>query len=56
MPVLVFIDHSDNTVKKTTPEVLTYGARLAKQLGTTAEGVLLGTISDDVAAKMNAAA
>ncbi|HUQ67764.1 MAG TPA: electron transfer flavoprotein subunit alpha/FixB family protein [Flavitalea sp.] len=49
MPVLIFLDQSDNTIKKTTPEVITYGARLAVQLGTTAEGVLLGTIGDDVA-------
>jgi electron transfer flavoprotein alpha subunit len=50
MPVLIFLDQSDNTIKKTTPEAMTYGAKLAAQLGTTAEGVLLGTISDDVAA------
>jgi electron transfer flavoprotein alpha subunit len=49
MPVLIFLDQSDNTIKKTTPEVMTYGAKLAAQLGTTAEGILLGTISDDVA-------
>ncbi len=49
MPVLIFIDQSDNTIKKTTPEVITYGAKLAAQLGTTAEGVLLGTIGDDIA-------
>lgn len=50
MPVLIFLDQSDNTIKKTTPEVITYGAKLAEQLGTTAEGVLLGTVNDDVAA------
>jgi electron transfer flavoprotein alpha subunit len=49
MPVLIFIDQSDNSIKKTTPEVITYGAKLAVQLGTSAEGVMLGTISDDVA-------
>jgi electron transfer flavoprotein alpha subunit len=49
MPVLIFLDQSDNTIKKTTPEVITYGAKLAEQLGTTAEGVLLGTINDDIA-------
>lgn len=49
MPVLIFLDQSDNTIKKTTPEVITYGAKLAAQLGTTAEGVLLGTINDDAA-------
>ena len=49
MPVLIFLDQSDNTIKKTTPEVITYGTKLAAQLGTTAEGVLLGTINDDIA-------
>jgi electron transfer flavoprotein alpha subunit len=49
MPVLIFLDQSDNTIKKTTPEVITYGAKLAAQIGTTAEGILLGTINDDLA-------
>lgn len=49
MPVLVFIDQSENSIKKTSPEVMSYGAQLAAQLGTTAEGILLGTISEDVA-------
>ncbi len=49
MPVLVFIDQSDNTIKKTTPEAISYGVKIAGQLGTTAEGVLLGTISEDPA-------
>jgi electron transfer flavoprotein alpha subunit len=49
MPVLIFLDQSDNTIKKTTPEAITYGAKLAARLGTTAEGILLGTIGDDVA-------
>lgn len=53
MPVLIFLDQSDNTTKKTTPEVITYGAQVAAQLGTTAEGVLLGTINEDVAALGN---
>lgn len=50
MPVLIFLDQSDNTIKKTTPEVITYGAKLAAQLGTTAEGILLGTVSSDISA------
>lgn len=49
MPVLIFLDQSDNTIKKTTPEVISYGHQLAQQLGTTTEGVLLGTIGDDPA-------
>ncbi len=50
MSVLIFIDTADGHVKKSSLEVLTYGAQLAKQLGTSAEGVLLGTVGDDIAA------
>ncbi|HWB93290.1 MAG TPA: electron transfer flavoprotein subunit alpha/FixB family protein [Puia sp.] len=50
MPVFIFIDHSEGHVKKSSLEALSYGAALAAQLGTTAEGILLGTISSDPAA------
>jgi electron transfer flavoprotein alpha subunit len=50
MSVLIFIDAADGHVKKSSFEALTYGAHLAKQLGTSAEGVLLGTVADDMAA------
>jgi electron transfer flavoprotein alpha subunit len=50
MSVLIFIDSAEGHVKKSSYEALTYGAHLAKQLGTSAEGVLLGTVADDVAA------
>jgi electron transfer flavoprotein alpha subunit len=50
MPVLVFIDVAEGHVKKASFEVLTYGADLAKQLGTTAEGVILGSAEEDLAA------
>lgn len=50
MSVLIFIDQSEGVVKKSSLEALTYGADLAKQLGTTAEGIVLGTVSDDLAA------
>jgi electron transfer flavoprotein alpha subunit len=49
MSVLIFIDAADGHVKKSSFEALTYGAQLAKQLGTSAEGILLGTVADDVA-------
>jgi electron transfer flavoprotein alpha subunit len=49
MSVLIFIDAAEGHVKKSSFEALTYGAQLAKQLGTSAEGLLLGTVSDDVA-------
>src|SRR5258706_4783402 len=46
--VLVFIDHSDGQIKKSSYEVLSYGAALAEKLGTSAEGLILGTVSDDL--------
>jgi len=48
MPVLVFIDVAEGHVKKASFEVLTYGADLAKELGTTAEGVVLGSTEEDL--------
>lgn len=48
MSVLIFIDHSDGHVKKASYEALTYGTDLAKQLGIAAEGLLLGTVNDDL--------
>jgi electron transfer flavoprotein alpha subunit len=50
MSVLIFIDTADGHVKKSSLEALTYGAKVAEQLGTTAEGVVLGTVTDDLAA------
>jgi electron transfer flavoprotein alpha subunit len=50
MSVLIFIDHADGHIKKASFEALTYGADLAKQTGVAAEGLLLGTVSDDLAA------
>jgi electron transfer flavoprotein alpha subunit len=50
MGVLIFIDIADGHVKKASLEVLSYGAKVAAQLGTVAEGVALGTVSEDLAA------
>lgn len=50
MSVLIFIDHSEGKVKKNTLEALSYGAQLAKAMGTEAHGLLLGTITEDAAA------
>ena len=49
MSVLIFIDHSDGQIKKTSLEALSYGAALAKQTGVSAEAVLLGTVKEDLA-------
>jgi electron transfer flavoprotein alpha subunit len=50
MSVLVFIDHSDGHVKKSSIEALSYGAKVAELTGTIAEGILLGSVTEDLAA------
>ena len=49
MSVLIYIDHSDGQIKKATLEALSYGAKIAEQVGDVAEGVLLGSVSADLA-------
>jgi len=50
MSVLIFIDQAEGHVKKASLEAITYGAAIAGQLNTTAEGVVLGTTQEDLAA------
>ena len=50
MSVLIFIDTAEGHVKKASLEALTYGAKVAEQLGTVAEGVVLGSVTDDLTA------
>jgi len=50
MSVLIFIDHTDGHFKKTTYEALSYGVALARQMAIPAEGVLLGTVTEDISA------
>jgi electron transfer flavoprotein alpha subunit len=45
MSVLIFVDQSEGHIKKASYEVLTYGAKLAEQLGTVAEALVLGSVS-----------
>jgi len=42
--VLIYIDHSEGQIKKTSFEALTYGVELAKLLGSEANGIIAGTI------------
>lgn len=49
MSVLIFIDQSEGHIKKASFEALTYGVKVAEQLGTTAEALVLGSVSDDLA-------
>lgn len=50
MSVLIFIDQSEGEVKKSSLEAISYGAKIADQLNTNAEGVVLGTVSGDLSA------
>jgi len=49
MSVLIFIDTVEGHIKKASLELITYGAKIAEQLGTSAEGIVLGTAKDDLA-------
>jgi electron transfer flavoprotein alpha subunit len=50
MSVLIFIDTAEGHVKKSSLEAISYGAKVAEQSGTVAEGVVLGKVNDDLAA------
>lgn len=49
MSVLIFIDIADGQAKKSSLEAISYGAKIAEQTGTTAEGIVLGTVTEDLA-------
>lgn len=48
--VLIFLDQTEGHIKKASFEAACYGAKVAEQLGTAAEGIVLGTVQDDLAA------
>lgn len=50
MSVLIFIDSSEGHIKKASLEAMSYGAKIAEQLGVPAEGIVLGTVTEDLAA------
>lgn len=50
MSVLIFLDQSDGHIKKSSFEAASYGVKVAELMGTSANGILLGTVSDDLAA------
>jgi electron transfer flavoprotein alpha subunit len=50
MSVLVFLDQADGQIKKASLEAACYGAKVAELTGTHAEGIVLGTVTDDLAA------
>lgn len=46
--VLVFADVAEGQIKKSTYEVLSYGAAVAKQSGTTAEAIVIGNVDTGI--------
>jgi electron transfer flavoprotein alpha subunit len=50
MSVLIFLDQADGHVKKASLEAANYGAKVAEQLGTSAEAIVLGNVTEDLAA------
>lgn len=48
MSVLVFLDQADGQIKKSAFEAANYAARTAALVGTTAEGIVLGNVTDDL--------
>src|ERR671927_1625878 len=49
MSVLIFIDHIDGHIKKASLEAISYGAKIAEQTADTAEGIVLGNPSQNLA-------
>ncbi len=52
MSVLIFVDHAEGHISKSSFEALSYGFVLAKQMNTTANAVLLGNVSNEEAASL----
>lgn len=53
MSVLIFLDQSEGHIKKSSFEAACYGAKVAEQLGTSAEAIVLGNVSDDLSSLGN---
>ena len=51
MSVLIFVDHTDEGhIKKASHEAISYGAKMAEQIGESAEVVVLGKVNEDLSA------
>jgi electron transfer flavoprotein alpha subunit len=48
MSVLIFIDQAEGQIKKSAYEVLCYGAAIARQIGSDAAALVLGTVNEDI--------
>ena len=52
MSVLIFIDHSEGHISKSSFEALSYGAALAKQMNAEANAVVLGNVASEEASSL----
>ncbi|HEY5393171.1 MAG TPA: electron transfer flavoprotein subunit alpha/FixB family protein [Hanamia sp.] len=50
MSILIFLDQADGHIKKNSLEAASYGAKVAENLGTSAFGIVLGKVNDDLGA------
>ena len=50
MSVLIYIDHSEGQIRKASIEALCYGAKIAALMSTQADGIILGSINEDLSA------
>ena len=48
MSVLIFLDQSEGHIKKSSFEAASYGAKVAELMSTTAEAIVLGSVTDDL--------
>ena len=48
MSVLIFLDHADGHIRKASLEACCYGTKVASQIGTTAEGIVIGSTTADL--------
>ena len=48
MSVLIFIDQAEGHIKKASLEAMSYGAKVAEQLNDSAEGIVLGAVTEDL--------
>ena len=48
MSVLIFLDQSEGRIKKSSFEAASYGSKLAEQMKTNAEAIVLGDVADDL--------
>ncbi len=53
MSILVFLDQADGHIKKSSFEAANYAAKVAEQLSTSAEAIVLGAVNDELASLGN---